>query len=52
MWPSQGDLRYNWVLVRLDAIDREEMRELVIDAWRMFVPKSVAAAFDGEATGR
>ena len=46
MFPSQGDLRYNWVLVRLDAIDREEMRELVIDAWRMCVPKGVAAELE------
>ncbi|HEX5950703.1 MAG TPA: MmcQ/YjbR family DNA-binding protein, partial [Actinomycetota bacterium] len=46
LMPSRGDLRYNWVLVRLAAIDRTEMRELVLDAWRMVVPKSVAAAFD------
>ena len=30
-------------LVRLDAIDLEELRELVIDGWRMCVPKSVSA---------
>ena len=42
--PKQADLRYNWVVVRLAAIDEEEMRELVLDAWRMVVPKSVAAA--------
>jgi hypothetical protein len=29
--------------VRLDAIDLDELRELVIDGWRMCVPKSVAA---------
>jgi hypothetical protein len=39
MQPSRGDLRYNWVLVRLEAIDETEMRELVMDAWRMVVPK-------------
>jgi hypothetical protein len=32
------------VQVRLDAIDVTEMRELVLDAWRMCVPKKVAAA--------
>src|SRR5688572_15665961 len=37
------DQRYNWVVVRLDAIDEEEMREIVLEAWRMVVPKSVAA---------
>ena len=41
--PAASDLRYNWVCVRLDAIDREEMVELVLDAWRMVVPKRVAA---------
>ena len=44
MQPHQSDLRYNWVLARMSAIDPTEMRELVIDAWRMAVPKSVAAA--------
>jgi len=44
MQPERGDLRYNWVLVRLSAIDEKEMRELVIDAWRMVVPKRVAGA--------
>ncbi|MFN2626970.1 MAG: MmcQ/YjbR family DNA-binding protein [Mycobacteriales bacterium] len=41
--PRESDLRYNWVHVRLDAIDETEMRELVVDAWRMCVPKRVAA---------
>jgi hypothetical protein len=45
MMPSRSDLRYNWVLVRMAAIDATEMRELVLDAWRMVVPKRVAAAF-------
>ena len=43
MLPERGDMRYDWVLVRMDAIDDKEMRELVIDAWRMVVPKRVAA---------
>jgi hypothetical protein len=45
MQPDRSDLRYNWVLVRMAAIDETEMRELVLDAWRMVVPKSVAAAY-------
>ena len=45
LMPAQGDLRYNWVHVRLDAIDRDEMTELVLDAWSMVVPKFVAAAY-------
>lgn len=47
MLPVGGDLRYHWVLVRMDAIDEREMRELVVDAWRMVVPKRVAAAYSG-----
>jgi hypothetical protein len=43
--PGQSDMRYQWVHVRLSAIDEPEMRELVLDAWQMCVPKSVAAAF-------
>jgi hypothetical protein len=42
--PQPSDLRFNWLEVRLAAIDREELRELVLDAWRMVVPKRVAAA--------
>src|ERR687898_3267564 len=37
--PDESDLRYNWAVVRLAAIDAAEMRELVIDAWAMVVPK-------------
>jgi hypothetical protein len=44
--PPTADLRYNWVVVRLAAIDMLEMRELVVDAWRMCVPKGVAADYD------
>jgi len=46
MLPQASDMRYHWVLVRLAAIDEKEMRELVLDAWRMVVPKRVAAAYD------
>ena len=45
MLPRESDLRYNWAVVRLAAIDAAEMRELVIDAWAMVVPKRVAAAY-------
>lgn len=46
MLPRQSDMRYNWIHVQLDAIDLAELRELVIDGWRMCVPKSVAASVD------
>ena len=48
MMPGRGDLRYQWVECRLAALDETEMRELVLDAWRMCVPKKVAAAYDSE----
>jgi hypothetical protein len=41
--PRTSDLRFHWVVVRLDEIDVEEAHELVLDAWRMVVPKKVAA---------
>jgi hypothetical protein len=49
LMPGTSDLRYQWLEVRTDAIDEKEMRELVLDAWRMVVPKRVAAAHDAEA---
>jgi hypothetical protein len=48
LMPRESDLRYNWVVVRLAAIGHQEMTELVTDAWRMVVPKSVAAEHLGE----
>jgi hypothetical protein len=47
LMPRPSDMRYRWVCVRLDAIDVEELRELLVDAWRMCVPKKVAATFEG-----
>ncbi len=43
--PIPSDMRYNWVRVWLAAIDGDEMRELVMDAWRMCVPKKVWQAY-------
>jgi hypothetical protein len=36
--PPAGDLRYNWVAVRLDQLGEEEMTDRVIEAWTMVVP--------------
>ncbi|MFB9247064.1 MmcQ/YjbR family DNA-binding protein [Sphaerisporangium melleum] len=44
LMPRPSDMRYHWVHARLAALTLDEMRELVIDAWRMVVPKRVAAA--------
>ncbi len=51
MLPRASDLRFNWVVVRLDAIDDGEMRDLVIDAWAMVVPQKVFAAYREHAAG-
>jgi hypothetical protein len=48
LMPERADLRYHWAVVRLSAIDAAEMREIVLDAWRMVVPKSVAAEHLGD----
>ena len=45
LMPEPADLRYNWAVVRLEAIDGDEMRELVLDAWAFVVPKQVAEEY-------
>jgi hypothetical protein len=44
LMPARSDERNNWVQVRLAALEQDELRELVLDAWRMVVSKRVAAA--------
>jgi hypothetical protein len=51
LMPRASDMRYRWVCVRLDAIEIDELRELLVDAWGMCVPNKVAAAY-GRAHGR
>ena len=46
--PKPSDMRYQWLVVRLEAIDKDELRELVFDAWRMVVPKKLASLSDDE----
>ena len=38
--------RFGWVTVRLDRVDPDELRELVVEAWRRTAPKRAVAAFD------
>jgi hypothetical protein len=42
LMPVPSDERYNWVRVRLETVGSDELRELVVDAWRMCVPRKVA----------
>jgi hypothetical protein len=44
--PGVGDQRYHWIHVDLGAVDREELRELVTDAWRMCAPKTVVREYE------
>ena len=43
--PVASDMRYNWVRVWLSAIDRDELRDIVVGSWRMTVPKKVWAEY-------
>ena len=44
--PAPSDVRFNWVHAELAALDPTEARELVVDAWRMVVPKKLSRAYD------
>jgi hypothetical protein len=50
MLPGQSDMRFNWVHARMDALEQEEMREYVLDAWRMVVPRKVWTAYGDPLT--
>ena len=45
MMPLPSDERYQWVRARLPVLDAAELRELLIDAWCMCVPKKVRTAY-------
>ena len=44
--PSESDLRFHWVHADLAALEPDEAREFVVDAWRMVVPQKVSRAYD------
>ena len=39
-------LTYPWMLVRLSTVARDDLRELIEDAWRLSAPKRLLAAYD------
>ena len=49
--PRESELRFHWIEAWLDALDADEMRELVLDAWRMVVPQRVAQEVLGPPAG-
>lgn len=46
-WYTSG--RFGWVRVRLDRVDADEARELVVDAWRLTAPQRLVREW--EASG-
>lgn len=38
--------RFGWVVVHLDRIDRDELFELVAEAWCLTAPRPMVAAFE------
>ena len=47
MMPLRSDERYNWVRGSLAALEADELRELLTDAWCMCVSKKAAAEYLG-----
>jgi hypothetical protein len=43
--PSASDMRFHWVHAWTAKLDVPQMEELVVDAWRMCVPKKVWTAY-------
>ncbi len=43
--PRPSEMRFHWVQAWLSQLDEPRMTELVIDAWRMVVPKKVWTAY-------
>jgi hypothetical protein len=44
--PRASEMRFHWVQAWMAALDVPQAEELVVDAWRMVVPKKVSAAYD------
>ena len=43
--PNESDMRFSWVHVKLAEIDRDEMIDLVENAWALCVSKRVASEY-------
>jgi hypothetical protein len=42
--------RFGWVQVDLSKVDKRELRELVIEAWRRTAPKKLVKQYESQAT--
>jgi hypothetical protein len=49
--PDRADERYQWVQARMAALDLEQLRELVVDAWRIAAPKRLIAQYANSRPG-
>ncbi|NUP46682.1 MAG: MmcQ/YjbR family DNA-binding protein [Catenulispora sp.] len=45
LMPIASDMRYNWLRLRLAEVERDELWELIVDAWWGTVPKFVREGF-------
>jgi hypothetical protein len=43
--PNASNMRFQWAQAWMSELDEPQMEELVIDAWRMCVPKKISAAY-------
>ena len=43
--PLPSDLRYNWMRMWLAKVERDELWELIVNAWQGTVPKQVREEF-------
>jgi hypothetical protein len=48
-FPRESDMRFNWVVATLAELEPREAEEYVFDAWRMVVPKFLAAEVSASA---
>ena len=39
-------LNYPWILVRIASVDREDLRDLLEEAWRLSAPKRILSEYD------
>jgi hypothetical protein len=50
MMPEGADLRFHWVVARMDRLGIDEMPGYVIDAWALCVPKFLSKPYRADDT--
>jgi hypothetical protein len=48
--PIPSDMRFHWACAHLDRLGDDELRDLIVDSWRMVVPKRVYTQWHESAT--